>query len=175
MKVVKTPKSFPGAFFGVMVGALFLMGLAHSQNSQSEIRKVPWDRSITLLSYNMGRNTTVDFRGTEQMITAKGTSRVKIERGVAQIDARFQDVLLPPIFGPEYTAFVLWAVAPDSSTTNLGEMNSTRPSRWRTRRSRRCMVGCTGCGSIRRGRGRLASWKKRRLRSDSHRTCRRRT
>ncbi len=122
MKVVKTPQSFPGAFFVVMVGVLFLVGLAHSQNSQPEIRKVPWDRSITLLSYSVGRNTTVDFRGTEQMITAKGTSRVKIERGAAQIDARFQDVLLPPIFGPEYTTFVLWAVAPDSSTTNLGEI-----------------------------------------------------
>ncbi len=122
MKVVKAPESFPGAFLWVMVGTLFLMGLAHSQNPQSENRKVPWDRSITLLNYNVGRNTTVDFRGTAQMITAKGTARVKIERGAAQIDARFQDLLLPPIFGPEYTTFVLWAVAPDSSTSNLGEI-----------------------------------------------------
>lgn len=104
------------------IGAIILIEFAHSQNQQSGVSTVGWDHPITLVNYSPGQTSTIEFRGTERSVDAKGSARVRMERGTAQIEARFQNLLPPPEFGPEYTAYVLWAVTSDGKTTNLGEV-----------------------------------------------------
>ncbi len=98
------------------------------QNPPGAVRTVAWERPITLVTYNPGRTSTVEFRGTDLLLFAQGSARVRMERGNAQIDARFNDLMPPPTLGPEYTCYVLWAVTSDGNLSNLGEvaMNNQR-------------------------------------------------
>jgi len=107
---------------GTILGFLFLVGSGHAQETVGEVLKVKREVPLLLVGYESGRTTPIDFRGTEQLIVAKGSARVKIERGAAQIDARFQDLLAPVIFGPEYTSFVLWSITSNGRVSNLGEV-----------------------------------------------------
>lgn len=107
---------------GAMLGIFLLVVPGHSQEVGKQVLKVRWERPLLLVGYEPGRTTSLDFRGTEQLIVAKGSAQIKIERGAAQIDAKFQDLLPPVIFGPEYSAFVLWAITSQGRVLNLGEV-----------------------------------------------------
>src|SRR5688500_3325537 len=107
---------------GTALGCLFLTDPGYAQEAPGEVLKVRRELPLLLVSYEPGRTTTIDFRGTEQLVVAKGSARVKIERGAAQIDASFQELLPPVIFGPEYTSFVLWAITSNGRVSNLGEV-----------------------------------------------------
>ena len=106
---------------GAMLVWYTLVGSGYSQEAGG-VLKVQRDRPLLLVGYAPGRTTSIDFQGTEQLVVAKGSARIKIERGAAQIDANFQGLLPPVIFGPEYTAFVLWAVTSNGKASNLGEV-----------------------------------------------------
>ena len=66
--------------------------------------------------------TKIDFRGTVLMSDAKGDAMVQSRQGATQIRARFERVLPPTRFGPEYLTYVLWAISPDGRAQNLGEL-----------------------------------------------------
>jgi outer membrane protein OmpA-like peptidoglycan-associated protein len=115
-------KNTPRPARSILLGLLSLVGTGHAQEPVGEVLKVSRDEPLLLVGYEPGRTASIAFRGTEQLIVAKGSARVKIERGAAQIDARFQDLLEPVIFGPEYTSFVLWAITSNGRVMNLGEV-----------------------------------------------------
>ena len=66
--------------------------------------------------------TKIDFKGTVLMPDAKGEATVQSRQGAMQIRTRFEHVLAPTRFGPEYLTYVLWAISPDGRPQNLGEL-----------------------------------------------------
>ncbi len=105
------------------LGATLALVPASAQDQQAAVRKVVWERPILLVNYNPGSNTPIDFQGTDLLPEANGSGRVKIEGGVAQIEANFRDLAPPPQFGSEYTTYVLWAVTSEGKSFNLGEVS----------------------------------------------------
>jgi outer membrane protein OmpA-like peptidoglycan-associated protein len=72
--------------------------------------------------------TTVDFRGTPLLPSARGEARVESKQGYMEIEAEFDDLQSATRFGPEYLTYVMWAITPEGRPTNLGEviLNGTK-------------------------------------------------
>ena len=66
--------------------------------------------------------TRIGFVGTQLLAGAKGEARVQSERGTIKVDAEFSGLTPANGFGPEYLTYVLWAITPEGSPTNLGEV-----------------------------------------------------
>lgn len=80
-------------------------------------------RDLPAVNYKHRSDAThVGFAGTALMPAAKGEAKVQSERGKMQIDAKFSGLLPANTFGPEYLTYVLWAITPDGSPRNLGEI-----------------------------------------------------
>jgi outer membrane protein OmpA-like peptidoglycan-associated protein len=69
-----------------------------------------------------GGATKLDFRGTDLMPAANGQASVKSNRGSIAIEAEFGELQKPTAFGTEYLTYVLWAISPEGSAINLGEV-----------------------------------------------------
>ncbi len=67
-------------------------------------------------------DTKVDFVGTALSPLALGNAKVEGKKGYIDIDAKFDRLVPPTQFGPEYLTYVLWAVTPEGRSTNLGEV-----------------------------------------------------
>jgi outer membrane protein OmpA-like peptidoglycan-associated protein len=56
------------------------------------------------------------------MPSARGEAKVESKRGVLAIEAEFSDLDRPTAFGTEYLTFVMWAISPEGTSVNLGEV-----------------------------------------------------
>ena len=74
---------------------------------------------ISMFSYEEGRKSDLNFRGTPIAANAYGTARVEYEDGNATISAEVEDLPNPTSLGP-YTTYVLWALTPDGRAANQG-------------------------------------------------------
>jgi outer membrane protein OmpA-like peptidoglycan-associated protein len=80
-------------------------------------------RNIDSVNYQYKAGPTkIDFRGTVLLPAAKGDATVDPQKGRTGIDAKFEGLVAPQRFGPEYLSYVLWAVTPDGTSHNLGEI-----------------------------------------------------
>src|SRR5580693_9245376 len=80
-------------------------------------------RNIDSVNYQYKAGPTkIDFRGTVLLPAAKGDATVDPQKGRTAIDAKFEGLVAPQRFGPEYLSYVLWAVTPDGASHNLGEI-----------------------------------------------------
>jgi outer membrane protein OmpA-like peptidoglycan-associated protein len=80
-------------------------------------------RTVDAINYrHHGAATKLDFRGTDLMPGANGEARVKSNRGSIAIEAEFGELQKPTAFGTEYLTYVLWAISPEGSAVNLGEV-----------------------------------------------------
>src|SRR5208282_2116504 len=80
-------------------------------------------RTARAVSYkHRSGSTHVDFQGTDLMPSARGEAKVESKRGVLGIEAEFSDLDRPTAFGSEYLTFVMWAISPEGSSVNLGEV-----------------------------------------------------
>ena len=66
--------------------------------------------------------THIDFRGTELMPAARGAASVDSRLGSTKIESHLDHMTPASQFGPEYMAYVLWAITPEGRATNLGEL-----------------------------------------------------
>ena len=66
--------------------------------------------------------TNVHFQGTALLPMAQGEARVANRQGRAEITAEFDGLVEAMRFGPEYLTYVMWAITPAGSATNLGEV-----------------------------------------------------
>jgi outer membrane protein OmpA-like peptidoglycan-associated protein len=81
------------------------------------------DRNVDAVNYQYRSGPTkIDFRGTVLLSHAKGDATVESKRGRTEIDARFDNLESPARFGHEYLSYVLWAITPEGSPHNLGEL-----------------------------------------------------
>jgi outer membrane protein OmpA-like peptidoglycan-associated protein len=80
-------------------------------------------RTARAVSYkHRSGSTHVDFQGTDLMPSARGEAKVESKRGALGIEAEFSDLDRPTAFGNEYLTYVLWAISPDGTSANLGEV-----------------------------------------------------
>jgi outer membrane protein OmpA-like peptidoglycan-associated protein len=72
--------------------------------------------------------TSVDFKGTPLLPSARGEARVESKQGALEIETEFEELQPATRFGPEYLTYVMWAITPEGRPTNLGEviLNGTR-------------------------------------------------
>ena len=66
--------------------------------------------------------TIVKFGGTALMPKAKGQAKVESKQGYTEIEVEFENILPASTFGSSYLTYVLWAITPEGSATNLGEL-----------------------------------------------------
>src|SRR5215471_102110 len=80
-------------------------------------------RQVDAVNYQYRSGPTrLNFRGTVLMAGASGEATVESQRGRTEITAKFDHVLPPGRFGREYLTYVLWAITPEGSPHNLGEV-----------------------------------------------------
>jgi hypothetical protein len=80
-------------------------------------------RTIPAINYGQrDQPTKIDFQGTVLLPKAKGGAKVQGRAGVVAIDAKFEKLPAPERFGPQYLAYVLWAITPEGRPVNLGEV-----------------------------------------------------
>jgi len=87
------------------------------------------ERTAKAINYqHRSGSTTIDFRGTELMRTARGEAKVESKQGYIEIEVEFDDMLPANKQGSEYLTYVLWAITPEGRTSNLGEilLNGTK-------------------------------------------------
>ena len=81
------------------------------------------ERSTTALSYcGLAGTTKLDLVGTLNLPSAHGKVEVERERGGIEIKTKAEHLVPAGVFGAEYLTYVLWAIPPDGSPLNLGEM-----------------------------------------------------
>lgn len=104
-------------------------GIQNGGRPVSELNGVPLyrvnvvQRDLDAVNYfHRSGSTKIGFAGTVLLPRAKGEVKVQSEKGRITIDAHFDK--LPPAngFGEEYLTYVLWAITPDGSPQNLGEI-----------------------------------------------------
>ena len=80
-------------------------------------------RTLPAINYeHRGGPTMIDFQGTVLLPKAKGSAVVESKRGRVVIDAKFEHMDAPTMYGREYLAYVLWAITPEGRPKNLGEL-----------------------------------------------------
>lgn len=76
---------------------------------------------ISLFSYDEGKKSDLNFRGTPIAANSSGTARIEYDEGNARISADVQGLPEPASLGP-YTTYVLWALTPDGRAVNQGTL-----------------------------------------------------
>jgi outer membrane protein OmpA-like peptidoglycan-associated protein len=96
---------------------------AHPGDPTPTYRITVVSRTARAVSYkHRSGSSHVDFQGTDLMPSARGEAKVESKRGVLAIEAEFSDLDRPTAFGTEYLTFVMWAISPEGTSVNLGEV-----------------------------------------------------
>ena len=82
------------------------------------------ERTARAVNYqHRGGATKINFKGTDLMPPANGEAKVESKQGYIEIEVEFDDINKPASsFGPEYMTYVMWAISPQGSAENLGEV-----------------------------------------------------
>jgi len=94
-----------------------------TRGATSTYRVIVISRSVQAVNYqHRSGATNVDFAGTALLPSADGKATVRSKRGTMEVKAEFGNLQSPTTFGGEYLTYVLWAVSPEGSAVNLGEV-----------------------------------------------------
>ncbi len=81
------------------------------------------ERSLQAVNYQYRSGPTeIDFKGTVLLPNSKGHATIESKRGRTDIEAKFEKLSPPTPFGRQYLTYVLWAISPEGSPHNLGEV-----------------------------------------------------
>jgi outer membrane protein OmpA-like peptidoglycan-associated protein len=79
--------------------------------------------SISAIGYPVdGGSTKIDLMSTGRMPGLEGQAEVEARRAVTKIDVEIHGLKSPTSLGSEFLTYVLWAVSPEGSAVNLGEI-----------------------------------------------------
>jgi outer membrane protein OmpA-like peptidoglycan-associated protein len=107
-------------------------GIQNGGNPTGEINGVPLyrvnvvRRDLDAVNYLHRSGTTqIAFAGTVLLPGAKGVAKVGSNKGSIGIDVHLEGLKPANGYGTEYLTYVLWAITPDGSPQNLGEVLPT--------------------------------------------------
>jgi outer membrane protein OmpA-like peptidoglycan-associated protein len=94
-----------------------------SQDTQStSLINIRVSRTTEAVNYRDKTSTKIDFRGTPLMARVEGKAEIEAKNGRIAIKAEFTDLQPASTFGSAYLTYVLWAISPEGSPNNLGEI-----------------------------------------------------
>ena len=115
-------KSSIAAFLQLLVIGLSA-GVAAGQTEQEAPPASQVDKPVKAIGYRIGGGATkIALIATGAIPQAHGEARVEAKTGATSIEAEVAGLAQPTRFGAEFLTYVLWAVSPEGSTYNLGEM-----------------------------------------------------
>jgi len=80
-------------------------------------------RTVQAVNYQHRSGATkIDFAGTTLMPLASGGAKIESKKGYIEIEVEFHNFDSPKAFGDEYLTYILWAISPEGSAVNLGEI-----------------------------------------------------
>jgi outer membrane protein OmpA-like peptidoglycan-associated protein len=107
-------------------------GIQNGGKPSGEINGVPLyrvnvvRRDLDAVNYlHRTGSTKIAFSGTPLMPAVKGEAKVASEKGNIGIDLHLEGLAPANGFGTEYLTYVLWAITPDGTPSNLGEVLPT--------------------------------------------------
>ena len=107
----------------VVLGMILGLGAAIPAGAQEPVVQIRVARTIKSVTYrpNSGQ-TTIGLQGTPLQGRAQGQARVQNRQGVTQIEGELNRLTPATSFGAPYLTYVLWAITPEGSASNLGEL-----------------------------------------------------
>ena len=103
---------------GLLISVVFLISVAASTFGQVDVA-----RRTTAITYPLDENVIVQFRGTTRFPRMKGEGRMRrTSRNGTEIELSVSKMPRPFELGAGYATYVLWAIAPDGTADNLGEI-----------------------------------------------------
>ena len=98
-------------------------GLAAGETQQDAPPANQFDKPVQAIGYRVGGGATkIALISTGAIPEAHGEARVEAKTGATYIEADVKGLAQPTRFGAEFLPYVLWAVSPEGSTYNLGEI-----------------------------------------------------
>ena len=100
-------------------------GLAVAEAPQAASPTNATQKPIKAIGYRVGGGATrITLIPTSALPDANGEVRVEARAGLTNIEVAVKDLAHPTKFGAEFLTYVLWAVSPEGSTYNLGEIRT---------------------------------------------------
>ena len=98
-------------------------GTAAGQPQQEAPAPTQFDKPVQAIGYRVGGGATkITLMSTGAIAQASGEAKVEAKTGATYIEADVKGLTQPTRFGAEFLTYVLWAVSPEGSTYNLGEI-----------------------------------------------------
>jgi outer membrane protein OmpA-like peptidoglycan-associated protein len=96
---------------------------SHRRDSDSDsLINIHVSRTTETVNYRDNSSTKIDFQGTALMARAQGKAEVEAKHGRVAIKGEFEYLEPASSFGSAYMTYVLWAISPQGSPNNLGEI-----------------------------------------------------
>ena len=114
---------------------LLIVGIASGQPPQNASVAGGSNKPAQAISYRIGGGMTkVNLIATGAVPDAYGEAKVEARKGSTSVEAEVKGLAQPTKFGATFLTYVLWAVSPEGSTYNLGEVriNSAGEGRLKT-------------------------------------------
>jgi len=115
-------KSSIAALLQLLVMGLWA-GVAAGQAQPGAPPAKQFDKPVKAIGYRTGGGATkIALISTGAIPEAHGEAKVEAKTGATYIEADVAGLAQPTKFGAEFLTYVLWAVSPEGSTYNLGEV-----------------------------------------------------
>jgi outer membrane protein OmpA-like peptidoglycan-associated protein len=102
---------------------LLVIGLASGQPPQSPSVADQSNNPLQAIGYRVGGGATkIALTSTGAVPQAYGEATVEAKTGATYVEAEVKSLAQPTKFGASFLTYVLWAVSPEGSTYNLGEV-----------------------------------------------------
>ncbi|HVF31093.1 MAG TPA: OmpA family protein [Pyrinomonadaceae bacterium] len=102
----------------MLISFFFVLAFVFTASGQLDV-----PRRTTAITYPLDENVLVQFRGTTRFPRMKGEARMRrTSRNGTEIELSVSKMPRPFELGAGYATYVLWAIAPDGTADNLGEI-----------------------------------------------------
>lgn len=106
----------------LLLSTLMGSGLAQTVAAQESTQWVAARRQLLAVTYNENKQTTVTMAGTAIAPRVRGKADVEFKQGRTNVRLEMESFDNPQSLGGLYTAYILWAVAPEGQTESLMEL-----------------------------------------------------
>jgi len=111
------------SFMTVALLQFLVIGVAAARPPQNASVAGQSNKPVQAISYRVGgRTTKVSLISTGVVPEAYGEAKVEAKKEATYVEADVNNLAQPTTFGASFLTYVLWAVSPEGSTYNLGEV-----------------------------------------------------
>lgn len=112
------------AMIAVMIAVASLAQIVAAGQQTANSQWMAVKRKTLAIRYKNNDSTTISMAGSAIVPRALGKAEIKNKDGSTRIKLEMANLGNPQAISPYYTAFVLWAVAPEGQADNLAELSA---------------------------------------------------